>query len=72
MEIMNWTDISTEVKRVYRFKDGYVRIDNPVRINISSSGGHRIVDEEGNGHYVPSGWIHLKWYNKDGVQPVVM
>ncbi len=64
---LKFADISSEVSRQYRFKDGTViTIDNPLRLNVSNSGGHRLFDAQGTSHYIPSGWIHLTWTVKDG------
>lgn len=60
-------DISSERYREYRFLGGdVVRIEAPLKLNVSESGGHRIFDAEGVSHYVPAGWIHLSWVAKDG------
>ncbi len=62
-----FTDISSEEWREYRFAGGdVVRIDRPLRLNVSESRGHRIFDAEGRSHYIPWGWIHLSWEAKDG------
>ena len=56
-----FTDISSEVERVYRFPGGdFVAIEGPLQLHVSESGGHRIFAEDGC-HYVPPGWIHLQW-----------
>ena len=48
--------------RHYQFPGGdVVTIVGPRYLHVSKSGGHRIVDDEGVGHYVPPGWIHLWW-----------
>ena len=57
MKIDGWTDISTEEFREYRFPDEQtVRIEKPLKLKVSRSGGHRIVAEGGN-FYVPPGWL---------------
>jgi len=54
-------DISSEVYRLYRFPKGEsVMIKKPA-ILIVSDNGHRVVDKEGYSHYIPYGWIHLKF-----------
>lgn len=64
---LEFTDISTEEWREYRFAGGeVVRIDHPLKLNVSESGGHRIYDAAGRSHYIPAGWIHLVWQAKDG------
>ena len=63
-------DIDDEEYRVYTFgKDGkiyYVTILRPTKLNVSPSGGHRIFTESGECHYIPTGWVHLKWKAKEG------
>lgn len=64
---LNFTDISSEEYRVYEFESGRsILINKPLRLNVSPSGGHRVYDEEGTSHYIPKGWIHLKWKVKEG------
>ena len=61
---LKFTDISTEEWREYIFPEGVVRINNPTHLHVSESGGHRIfVSETGMSHYIPSGWLHLRWYS---------
>lgn len=62
---LEFVDISTEKFRIYEFARGErVRIDSPLQLHVSKSGGHRIFDEHGISHYIPSGWIHLYWRAK--------
>ena len=57
-------DISVEVYREYTWESGAkVRIDAPKTLLISDN-GHRVGAADGS-HYVPYGWIHLYWLNKD-------
>lgn len=64
-------DISTELRRTYKWPDGTrVIIEAPVSL-ITSDKGHRIADAAGNGHYIPMGWNHLTWENKPGVPAIV-
>lgn len=61
-----FTDISSEISRVYTFPGGEkVVINEPMQLAISNN-GHRIFDSEENCHYVPKGWIHLTWNVKIG------
>lgn len=63
---LEFTDISTELWREYTFdKDQKVRIEHPLKLYVSDN-GHRILDGSGVSHYVPFGWVHLKWQSKDG------
>lgn len=64
---LEFTDISSEAYREYNFgKNGFVRILAPQRLHVSASGGHRIFDGVGESHYIPAGWINLKWKAKPG------
>ena len=64
---LEFTDISSEAWREYCFESGaIVRIDNPLKLNVSDSGGHRIYDAQGESHYIPFGWIHLRWEARPG------
>lgn len=57
-----FTDISSEEYREYHFSGGeLIRIDQPLKLNVSPSGGHRLYDASGVSHYIPKGWKHLKW-----------
>lgn len=65
-ENLEWSNIDHEIYRVYEFPDGIsVRIDFPVLLNVSKSGGHRILDKNNISHYIPSGWMHLYWETDD-------
>lgn len=61
-----WDDISSESYRVYEFADKSIRIDGPLLLSVSKSGGHRIWDYLGISHYIPSGYRHLYWQVKEG------
>lgn len=61
----NFDDISSEVYRVYEFGDETVRIDQPEYLAVSDS-GHRILDEDGESHYIPYGWSQIRWRAADG------
>ena len=57
-----WSDISSEEYREYVFPgEETVRIEKPQKLNVSDSGGHRLLDGAGESHYIPNGWIHLRW-----------
>jgi hypothetical protein len=63
---LEFTDISTEEFRMYEYNNAVkLTIEQPLALNVSESGGHRVLDAEGMSHYVPKGWIHLKWKAKD-------
>lgn len=64
---LDFTDISSELYREYEFANGErVRIDSPLFLNVSSTGGHRVFDASGKSHYIPFVWKHLSWVVKDG------
>lgn len=60
---LDWKDISHEIYRTYTFVIEGHRVDitirNPVKLNVSKSGGHRILDAKNVSHYIPFKWIHL-------------
>jgi hypothetical protein len=58
-------DIGSEEYRIYRFPEGEVRIDAPRLLSVSA-GGHRVFDDSGVSHYIPKGWIHLRWKAWEG------
>lgn len=65
-EKLNWKNINHETYRTYVFSiDNTVTIEKPKLLNVSDSGGHRILDSKNVSHYIPSGWIHLFWETKD-------
>jgi hypothetical protein len=59
---LTFVDVSSELFRVYEWKDGSkVTINRPQKLNVSKSGGHRLFDGMGISHYVAPGWNHLYW-----------
>lgn len=62
----NFIDISSEQWRQYERPNATVRIDKPLALHTSKSGGHRVFDANGISHYIPSGWVHLSWEVKEG------
>lgn len=67
----DWKDISCEERRTYVFVSAEVVIEHPTWLAVSNSGGHRIVDSMGVGHYVPTGWVHLFWQPVEGKETFV-
>jgi hypothetical protein len=64
---LDFTDITSEQWREYRWLDGTTfRVIQPLCLNVSEQGGHRIYDSLGVCHYIPPGWIHLCWVPKKG------
>ena len=54
-------DISSETKRIYKFLGGdEIVIHNPIYLCVKDN-GHRVWDAQKVSHYIPTGWIHLKW-----------
>jgi len=67
---LEFMDISTEEYRIYEYHDGkQIKIKLPVQLNVSKSGGHRILDKADMSHYIPVGWRHLFWKVKPGMKP---
>lgn len=61
-------DISSEIYREYIFPDKeIVHIACPKYLIVSDN-GHRVCDMDNVSHYIPYGWIHLMWENKDKEQ----
>lgn len=67
---VEFSDLSSEQYREYSFaKEGKVvklRIEAPLKLAVSASGGHRVFDAAGKSHYIPADWFHLEWEAKDG------
>ena len=64
---IDFTDISAEAWREYHFPGGDVlRIDEPLKLSVSDSGGHRLFDAAGKSHYVAPKWFSITWQAKDG------
>lgn len=62
---LEFTDISSEQYRIYEFNNGKtVMIVEPLKLNVSKNGGHKIYDKSGMSHYIPQGWLHLSWRAK--------
>lgn len=63
---LEWKKIDHEKYRVYVFPNNeIVTIVEPAVLNVSKSGGHRIVDSENVSHYIPYKWLHLYWETDD-------
>lgn len=61
----DFIDIDSELWREYRFQNNEtIRIINPLKLCVKSK-GHRVWDAQNTSHYIPTGWIHLKWKVKD-------
>ena len=62
-----WKNIDHEIYRVYKFPVGKVKIKHPVLLNVSKSGGHRILDAKNVSHYIPFKWIEIRFETDDNV-----
>jgi len=45
---------------------GIIHIDNPLGLNVSDSGGHRVIDSEGRCYYIKPEWDQICWMARDG------
>jgi hypothetical protein len=65
----DWVDISTEMWRRYVFEGGTeLRIDQPLRLLVSESGGHRVFSgvDGGKCFYVSPKWVAIEWKASEG------
>jgi len=64
---LQFMDISNESYRTYDYPDGTsVTIVDPVLLNASPSGGHRLYDLNNTSHYVVPGFVHIHWRPREG------
>lgn len=63
---LKFSNLTDEQYRTYTFPTNQVRIEGPIALHVSKSGGHRILDSQGNSHYIPTGWTQLTWKVKEG------
>ena len=65
---LKWRSIHHEIYRTYIFKNGEkLTIDEPAIINISDSGGHRILTKNDISWYIPYKWIAFFFETNDNV-----
>ena len=65
---LNFTDISSETNREYTFPNGKkLVIKEPLYLNVSPSGGHRLYANNGYSYYVQpkEGWS-IRWKARKG------
>ena len=64
----NWfLEISSELFRTYVYPDGTeIKIDDPLFLSVSDSGGHRLFDLGGLSHYIVPGFVQIYWTARDG------
>lgn len=62
-----FTDISSEVSRMYMFNNGNtLEIEHPQFLSVSDSGNHYVVDVKSRVYVVAPGWMALTWQPKAG------
>lgn len=61
-----WKDITSEEYRIYNFPDMQIMINQPIKVLVSSSGSHRVLDASGKSHWISAGFKHIEWKAKDG------
>lgn len=62
----DWKDITSEEYRIYSFSDMKIKIDQPIKVLVSHSGSHRVLDASGKSHWISAGFKHIEWKAKDG------
>lgn len=65
---LKFTDISSEQEREYIFPNGNkLFIENPLYLNVSPTGGHRLYTKDGWCYYIQprEGWA-IKWKSREG------
>ena len=65
---LEFNDISSEKHREYGFPNGTVlKIEDPLYLNVSPSGGHRLYSDDGYCWYIQprEGW-YVKWQVRKG------
>lgn len=65
--LLRFDNISSEENREYTFPNGNkLLIKEPLVLNVSSSGGHRLYDKNGYSYYIQpkEGWS-IKWKSKE-------
>jgi len=66
--MLDFKSIEDEQYREYVWPDGTIVRVEGVALNVSASGGHRIKGADGMAHYIPAGWVHLRWMPKSGTE----
>jgi len=55
-----------EKKRVYRFVDAKVELENVEELIVSNSGNHKLKTSDGKKHIVSPGWMHIEIDREEG------
>lgn len=68
---VEYKSLQSERFREYIFDSNrVVVIVNPLWLNVSESGGHRVVVSDTETYYIPPGWLAIFWETKEGEGPV--
>jgi len=60
-------DISAESYRTYVWGENDILfIENPMRLHVSESGGHRVASLNGQQFYIKPGWKYIVWGVDEG------
>ena len=63
---LTFNPVDNELFREYTWGDGFVlRIDSPLWVAVSDSGGHRVMAADRNCYYVAAGWRFIHWVGKE-------
>ena len=75
IEMETWMSTDNETFREYVFPNGTYRIDKPLKVLVRrkpEGDSHRVVSLNNNGepisHYVPAGWLAIRWEGVDGTE----
>ncbi len=64
---LKFKDISSEAWREYTFPSGGVtRLDKPLLLHVSASGGHRVFTSDGLCHYIQPTFENITWKVRSG------
>lgn len=67
-----FVSVEQEIERTYFFEDGSTyTIQDPQALYVSASGGHRVLDGEGQSHYIQNKWNALTWKVRMGTRPFI-
>ena len=66
---LEFKDISTEMYRTYHYLTGDTfTVQSPIGLNVSKSGGHKIICADSTSYYIRIGWIAISWCKREGEQ----
>lgn len=74
-EPMKWLPTDGEAYREYIFPTGVYRIDFPKKVFVKrkpEGDSHRVISQAAGclpvSHYVPAGWLAIRWVGIDGTE----